>query len=100
VRETVEIPQAPVRDLGAELHAAFGDPASCFGELPPQLRVVSVDLSCTVHEDGVTSRCSTNASYATNESDLCLRRRSVGMRLPPDVPDAPRSVGTRLELRR
>lgn len=93
-------PAAEVRDLTAELGVAIGDPSGCLSSLPPQVQTASVYVSATVFEDGVLSSVRASVAPGTAEANRCVQRLAESARLRPGVPDAPRTVSTRLDVGR
>lgn len=92
--------QAPPRDLGAELAAAVGDPSGCFTDLPAEVRSANIFISATVFEDGVLSSVRVSASPGSAEANRCVQRLADAARLAGGIPNAPRPISTRLEVRR
>lgn len=91
----------PARDLGAELHAAIGDPTPCLPSdqeaLPSRLTIaVQAHLSLT----GVVTRAEVRVPELSDAARRCIRDRVQDVRLPGPIPDAPRSVRTTLTLER
>lgn len=93
-------PPPPPRDLSAELAAAVGDPSGCLANLPQTARTASVSISAVVFEDGVVSSVHATVSPGDEASNRCVQRQAESAHLRGEVPDAPRPVTARIDVRR
>lgn len=100
VREIVEQAAPRVRDLGAELRAAFGDPSGCLSSLGAAELRVTITVRGTVFEDGTISGASVGASNANTAVTQCLRAMLPGLRLEGGIPGAPRPVSASIDVAR
>jgi hypothetical protein len=102
-----EDPQAPAlrtpeRDLGAELHAAIGDPVGCLAPLDPASLPAQIDIRVDgrISATGVVTEANVQAPSLPEEARRCVERMASAARLQGPVPGAPRSVRTTLSLAR
>jgi hypothetical protein len=95
-------PDAPVRDLAAELRNALGSPVGCLtprevGQGPDHL---SISVSVTVIGTGMVTRAEVSSADLSEAEQLCMRQRALAARLPGSIEDAPRTVATAITLDR
>jgi hypothetical protein len=92
--------EAPPRDYGAELLAAFGAPLDCLhprtdANAPAEVRI---DVQAYLLETGYVSRAYVRAPALDEPEVQCLTKRASSLRLAAPVEQAPRSVSTTLTL--
>jgi hypothetical protein len=94
--------RTPERDLGAELHAAIGDPVGCLGPLDPASLPAQIDIrvDARVSATGVVTEANVQGPSVPEEALRCVERMASAARLQGPVPGAPRSVRTTLSLAR
>jgi hypothetical protein len=94
--------RAPERDLGAELHAAIGDPVGCLAPLDPASLPAQIDLrvDARVSVTGVVTEATVQAPSLPEEARHCVERMASAARLQGPIPGAPRSVRTTMSLAR
>lgn len=92
--------QVRVRDLGYELHEAFGDPGACLGSLPPSVTSVRISVSGSVGRDGTVLGANVSSSYRDDAVLRCLRGMATSLRIEGDVPGAPRTISTTVDVQR
>lgn len=91
----------PERDLDAELHDAFGTPASC---LKPRLdgpdapAKIRISLEAHLLDNGMVTRSSASSAQLDDEELRCVRQRLSGLRLQQPIENAPRSARATVEI--
>jgi len=93
--------EVPERDLGKELVAAVGSPATCMeprqsGSAPPE---VSVSLEAVVTENGIVTRSDARSSQLNANELACIKARLSSTRLRAPIDAAPRTVAATVTLK-
>jgi hypothetical protein len=90
-------PNAPQRDLSAELQAMMGQPLTCLAGAAPA-PTVTVSVSTIVDAGGNVLRA-TASGPLTEEGLACMQARAAGVRFRAPVPRAPINVTARIAFR-
>ena len=86
------------RDLGAELAAAIGSPATCLDLATARALHgrVTIQVSATVTPAGSVTRATASGGGLPAVAIECVRGRALGAHLAPPIEGAPRTVSTAL----
>ncbi len=97
---TVESPVADERDLGAELAAAVGSPASCIDLATARSLhgTLSIHVTATVTPAGGVTRGTASGAGLPASAIECLRARVLAAHLGGPIEGAPRTLSTTLSF--
>lgn len=94
--------EAERRDLGAELHAAVGNPAGCLASSSPEQLPdrISMNVTAEVSSTGIVTRADVSGSSLPREVVRCVQSRVEAAQLQGPIANAPVAVHTTLTFER